>query len=70
MTTPIPPIPPLPPANQNDEEHLNLLAIFHFVGAGLACFGLSFLFGHYEMMHTVFTNPKLWATPVPKGTPM
>jgi hypothetical protein len=63
-------MPPIPPPNQADEEHLNLLSVFHFVGAGLAFFGLLFLFGHYQMMHTVFTNTKLWATPIPNGTPV
>jgi hypothetical protein len=33
--------PPLPdPAQKRDMDHLNLLAIFHFVGAGLAALGL------------------------------
>ena len=68
MSTPIPPIPPLPPPNRADEEHLNLLSIFHFVAAGLACFGLLFLFGHYQMMYTFMDNSRIWATP--KGTPM
>lgn len=43
-----------------DTGHLKILAIFHFVGAGLAVFGILFLFGHYAIMHAVFTNPEFW----------
>lgn len=43
-----------------DEKHLNLLSIFHFVGAILAVFGILFLFVHYEVMHAIFTRPELW----------
>ncbi|HEY5914465.1 MAG TPA: hypothetical protein VJA21_28075 [Verrucomicrobiae bacterium] len=56
----------LPPdvATQNqqrrDREHLKLLAIFHFVFAGLALVGIGFLFVHYFMMHTMFSNPEMW----------
>jgi hypothetical protein len=54
-----PPLPPLPRDQRKvDADHLNLLAIFHFIGAGLAVLGLLFLVGHYAMMHAVFTNPK------------
>lgn len=56
----------LPPdgAAQNqqrrDREHVKLLAIFHFVFAGLAFVGIAFLFGHYFMMHTMFSNAEMW----------
>ncbi len=43
-----------------DADHLNLLAIFHFVGAGFAVVGLLFLCAHYAFMHFFFANPKLW----------
>lgn len=43
-----------------DKDHLNLLAIFHFVGAGLALLGLLFIAGHYALFHTFFANPKMW----------
>ena len=42
-----------------DADHLKLLAIFHFVGSGLALLGLLFLFAHYSFMHFLFTNPKM-----------
>lgn len=43
-----------------DEGHLDLLSIFHFVGAGLALLGLLFLLLHYAMFQTLFDNPKMW----------
>jgi hypothetical protein len=43
-----------------DADHLKLLAIFHFVGAGLAALGMLFLFAHYSFMHLFFANPKMW----------
>ena len=43
-----------------DADHLNLLAIFHFVGAGLALLGIAFLVTHYAFMHAMFTNPKFF----------
>ncbi len=43
-----------------DADHLKLLAIFHFVGAGLALLGLLFVFAHYSFMNFFFANPKLW----------
>ena len=50
------------PVNQRkiDADHLNLLSIFHFVGAGLALFGILFLLAHFAMMHAVFANPRMW----------
>jgi lysylphosphatidylglycerol synthetase-like protein (DUF2156 family) len=62
--------PPVPPTltpevtiqnqQRRDREHLKLLAIFHFVFAGLALVGIAFLFVHYFMMHTMFSNPEMW----------
>jgi uncharacterized membrane protein HdeD (DUF308 family) len=55
---------PLPPLmtdqRKTDVEHLNLLAIFHFICAGLAAIGIVFLLAHFALMHTVFTDPALW----------
>ena len=50
-----------------DADHLNLLAIFHFVGAGFAVVGLLFLCAHYAFMHFIFANPKFWEGQ--KGSP-
>jgi hypothetical protein len=53
--------PPLPSdPRKTDADHLKLLSIFHFVGAGLAFFGILFVLGHYAMLHTFFDNPKMW----------
>lgn len=43
-----------------DADHLQLLAIFHFIGAGLAVVGMLFLFAHYSFMHHFLDNPKMW----------
>src|SRR5436305_12747 len=43
-----------------DADHLTLLSIFHFVGAGLALLAMLFLLAHYVMFHTFFANPKIW----------
>jgi hypothetical protein len=58
----IPPlVAPLPRDQRNiDADHLNLLSIFHFVGAALACLGILFLMAHFAMMHFFFTNQAFW----------
>jgi hypothetical protein len=57
----IPPLAPLPRDQRAvDEDHLNLLSIFHFVGAGFAVLGMLFLMAHFAMMHFIFTNAALW----------
>jgi hypothetical protein len=43
-----------------DAEHLQLLAIFNFVVAGLAVLGLGFLLLHYTVMHALIDNPGMW----------
>jgi hypothetical protein len=45
---------------KRDIEHIKLLSVFHFVFAGLALLGIGFLFLHYFMMHTIFSNPATW----------
>ena len=44
---------------------LRLLAIFHFVVAGLAVAGIGFLFLHYSLMNAVFSNPQMWQAAKP-----
>jgi hypothetical protein len=46
-----------------DQDHLRLLAIFHYIGAGLALAGLCFLFIHYLFFHAFFLDAGAW-----KGT--
>jgi hypothetical protein len=43
-----------------DHDHLKLLAIFHFIVAGLALAGLGFLFLHWSFMRSFFDNPEIW----------
>jgi hypothetical protein len=60
MNTP-PALAPLPRDQRKiDADHLNLLASFHFIGAGLAVVGILFLLLHYTVMHSVFANPDMW----------
>lgn len=47
-----------------DADHMKLLSIFHFVFGGFALLGLSLLFLHWLMMHSVFERPEMW-----KGQP-
>ena len=54
-------LPPLPRDQRKiDADHLKILSIFHFVGAGLALLGILFLLAHYAMFHFIFANPKFW----------
>jgi len=54
-------LPPLPRDQRKiDANHLNLLSIFHFVGAGLALLALFFLLIHFALFHTLFSNPEMW----------
>ncbi len=60
---PLPPLPSVPVLRDQraiDADHLHLLAIFHFVLAGLALVGIAFLVFHYSMMQIVFSNPEMW----------
>jgi len=43
-----------------DADHLNLLSIFHFVGAGFALLAILFLLAHYTLFHAFLDNPKMW----------
>ena len=54
--------PPPQPRDQRkiDADHLRLLSIFHFVGAGLAFLAIFFLLAHFAIFHTVFSNPQMW----------
>jgi len=50
-------IPPVYRAPINpDQEHLNLIAIFHYVLSGLSVLYIPFLFIHYSMMSTMMTT--------------
>jgi len=43
-----------------DADHLRLLSIFHFIGAGLAVLGLGFLAIHYLFLHVFLNNAEMW----------
>lgn len=63
LSNPPPSIYPIRDQAKVDRDHLDLLAIFHFVGAGLALLGLAFVIAHYSFMHAVMTNPHLFQPP-------
>jgi hypothetical protein len=44
-----------------DAEHVRLLAIFHFVAAGLAFMGLAFSFFYFVMFEALLSSPQIWA---------
>ena len=56
--------PELPPLwrdqRKADSDHLRLLAIFHFLFAGLALVGIGFICLHYALLHTLIDKPDLW----------
>ncbi len=54
---------------KTDVDHLRLLAIFHFVVAGMAVVGLGFLALHFALMHTIMTNPEMWKNQKGGGPP-
>jgi hypothetical protein len=43
-----------------DADHLRLISIFHFVGAGFAVLGIGFLGLHYLFLHAVLSNQDVW----------
>ncbi len=51
--------PPVPDYRR-DEDHLNLLSIFHFIGAGLAVLGLFFLLAHFILFRAIIGNARMW----------
>jgi hypothetical protein len=51
------PTPPPPFQSNRDGEQLKLLEIFHYVMAGLATFGIGFIFVHYTIMSVAFSHP-------------
>lgn len=58
-----PPLPYFENLRQKDDEHLNLLAVFHFVVGGLCVLFIGFVVMHYLVMKQVFLSPEIW-----KGT--
>ena len=56
-------------AFSNDVEHLRLLAIFHFVDAGLALLALMALAVHFTLFHAITNNPQMWQNNRPGPSP-
>lgn len=64
--------PPLQYRDQRmiDTDHLRLLSVFHFIGAGLAVLGLLFVGVHFAIMRTVFTHAQHWQSAQQPAPPM
>lgn len=62
---------PIPVRDQTktDNDHLRLLAVFHFVTAGLTLVGLLFLGAHFAIMNSVMGNPEMWKNQQQGGPP-
>jgi hypothetical protein len=45
---------------RTDLEQVKVLAVFHFVGVGLAALGLLMVYGHYKLFSQMISNPNLW----------
>jgi hypothetical protein len=52
-----------------DREHLRVLAVFHFVLAGMLFIGIAFLFVHHQIMGAFFENPEFWKNQNNPGPP-
>lgn len=52
---------------RRDLEHLRILAIFHFVSAGLALLGLCFVAVHFMLFRAILMDPAMFANA--KGGP-
>jgi hypothetical protein len=65
----VPAMPAVPPdmamllQQRRDQDHIKLLAIFHFVFAGMGLLGIGFLGVHYAIMQTVFSRPEMFKSP-------
>ena len=53
------------PSPSRDADHLRILAVFHYVFAGLALLGIGFLAVHYLIMRTVMSPEMLAQSPNP-----
>ena len=58
MNQPPPYVPPVNP--RRDDENLNLLAIFHYVMAGILSLGIIFIIFHYMVVSVFVLNPEIW----------
>jgi len=52
-----------------DDQHLRLLVIFHYITAGLSVLGLAFLALHFFIMRTFMMNEKIWENAKNSGPP-
>ncbi len=60
---------PVLQANLQDESHLHMLSIFHYVLGGLCILGLFFIILHFVIMTSVFGIVSKMPPPSPTATP-
>lgn len=51
---------PVRDQRKTDADHLKLLVIFHFIGAGLSFLGILFLCIHYAIFRSILNAPGMW----------
>jgi len=67
MTMHQPPPMPARQINLEDESHLNLLSVFHFVMGGLYTLGIGFVALHFLFMRMIMTMPQSVPASPPPG---
>jgi hypothetical protein len=55
-----PPLPYFENLRQKDDEHLSLLAVFHFIVGGLSLLFIGFGVMHFFVMEQIFSSPDIW----------
>lgn len=69
MTMSQPPPMPVRQMTLEDESHLHLLSVFHFVMGGLYTLGIGFVAMHFLMMRMIMAMPQTVPTPTTPGLP-
>lgn len=69
MTINQPPPMPAHQINPEDESHLHLLSVFHFVMGGLYTLGIGFIALHFFFMRMIMMMPQTPRTSTPVGIP-
>jgi hypothetical protein len=69
MTMKQPPPMPVRQMTLEDESHLHLLSVFHFVMGGLYTLGIGFIAMHFLMMRMIMAMPQTVPTPAAPGLP-
>lgn len=55
-----PPLPYFENLRHKDDEHLKLLAVFHFILGGFSLLMIGFVVLHFLLMKQIFMSPDIW----------